>query len=37
VVWWVRLESGLADTDEVRSQVSAELAVLRAEWADAQP
>jgi len=37
VVWWVRLERGLADTDEVRSQVSAELAVLRAEWADAQP
>jgi len=37
VVWWVRLERGLPDTDQVRSQVSAELAVLRAGWADAQP
>jgi hypothetical protein len=36
VVWWVRLESGLPDTDEVRSQVGAALAVLRAERADAQ-
>lgn len=36
VVWWVRLESGLSDTDQVRSQVRAALAVLRAEWADAQ-
>ena len=35
VVWWVRLEDGLADTDELRSQIRAELAVLRAEWAEA--
>lgn len=36
VVWWVRLERGLADSDRVRSQVSAECAVLRDEWAQAQ-
>jgi hypothetical protein len=35
VVWWVRLE-GLADTDQVRSQVSAHRAVLRAEGAEAR-
>jgi hypothetical protein len=36
VVWWVRLEGGLADTAEVRSRISAERAVLREQWADAQ-
>jgi hypothetical protein len=36
VVWWVRLESGLSDTEQVRAQVRATLATLRAEWADAQ-
>jgi hypothetical protein len=36
VVWWVRLESGLPDTDLVRSLVRAAVAALRAEWADAQ-
>jgi len=36
VVWWVRLERGLADTVQVRSQISAELAVLHADWVQAQ-
>ncbi|PZS37102.1 MAG: hypothetical protein DLM58_00075 [Pseudonocardiales bacterium] len=36
VLWWVRLEGGLVDTDEVRSQIDAERAVLQAQWAQAQ-
>lgn len=36
VVWWVRLERGMPDTDQVRSELRATLAVLRAEWADTQ-
>ena len=36
VVWWARLEHGLADTEQVRSQLRAEIAVLRAEWLAAQ-
>ena len=31
VRWWARLEGGTPDTDQVRSAVSARLAVLRAE------
>jgi hypothetical protein len=33
VVWWVRLEDGLADTERVRMQVDAERALLRQRWA----
>jgi hypothetical protein len=36
VVWWVRLEGGLVDSDQVRAQIDAERAVLQAQWADAQ-
>jgi hypothetical protein len=36
VVWWVRLEGGLADSDQVRAQIDAERAVLQAQWAEAQ-
>ena len=36
VVWWVRLERGLADSEQVRAQMGAERAVLRADWAQAQ-
>jgi hypothetical protein len=34
VVWWVRLEGGLADTEPVRAQIDAERAVLQAQWVD---
>jgi hypothetical protein len=33
VRWWARLEGGTPDTDQVRSAVSARMAVLRAEHA----
>ncbi|PZS12396.1 MAG: hypothetical protein DLM57_19045 [Pseudonocardiales bacterium] len=36
VVWWVRLEAGLADTEQVRLQVSSECAGLRDDWAREQ-
>lgn len=36
VVWWVRLEGGLIDSEQVRAQIDAERAVLHAQWADAQ-
>ena len=32
VVWRARLENGAADTEQIRSAVSARLAILRAEW-----
>lgn len=32
VVWWVRLEGGLADSERVRALVSAERDALRAQW-----
>ncbi len=32
VRWWARLEDGTPDTDQVRSAVSARLAILRAEY-----
>ncbi|MDQ2748651.1 MAG: hypothetical protein M3Y44_03830 [Actinomycetota bacterium] len=35
VVWWVRLE-GVGDTEQVRTQIEAERAVLQAEWVQAQ-
>jgi hypothetical protein len=34
VVWWARLEGGLRDSEQVRAHVSAEIARLRAEWAE---
>lgn len=36
VVWWVRLEGGLVDTEQLRAQIEAERAVLQAQWAEAQ-
>ena len=30
--WWARLEDGTPDTEQVRSAVSARLALLRAQW-----
>lgn len=36
VVWWARLETGLAETEQVRALVSAECERLRADWAEAQ-
>jgi hypothetical protein len=30
--WWARLEAGTADTDQVRAAISAQLALMRAEW-----
>jgi hypothetical protein len=36
VVWWVRLEGGLADSEQVRAQIDAERAVLQAQWAETQ-
>lgn len=36
LTWWVRLEGGLVDSDEVRSQVDAERAALQAQWAQAR-
>lgn len=36
VVWWVRLEGGLVDSDQVRAEIDAERAALQAQWADAQ-
>jgi hypothetical protein len=30
--WWARLEPGTADTEQVRAVVTAELALLRADW-----
>jgi hypothetical protein len=36
VVWWVRLEAGLADTGQVRAQIDAERAALQAQWAEPQ-
>lgn len=32
LAWWARLEGGTADTPQVRSALSAQLALLRAEW-----
>jgi hypothetical protein len=32
VRWWARLEGGTADSDQIRSSVSARLAILRAEY-----
>jgi hypothetical protein len=37
VVWWVRLEGGLADTEPVRAQIDAERAVLQAQWTEGVP
>ena len=37
VVWWVRLESGLVDSEQVRAEIDAERAVLQAQWSEAQP
>jgi hypothetical protein len=37
VSWWVRLEAGTPDSPQMRSAVSARLAVLRSEWEDALP
>ena len=37
VVWWARLERGTPDTPQVRSAVSARLAILRAEHAAGEP
>lgn len=34
LVWWARLEPGTPDTEQVRSAISARLAILRAEWED---
>ena len=34
VVWWVRLESGLVDTPELRALLEAERVALREEWRD---
>jgi hypothetical protein len=36
VVWWVRLEGGLVDSERLRTQLDAERAVLQAQWAEAQ-
>jgi hypothetical protein len=36
VVWWVRLEGGLVDSEQVRAQIDTERAVLQAQWAEAQ-
>lgn len=36
VTWWARIESGTADTPQLRSAVSARLAILRADWEAAQ-
>jgi hypothetical protein len=32
VQWWARLEPGTRDTEDIRSAVSARLAMMRAEW-----
>jgi hypothetical protein len=34
VVWWARLEAGARDSEEVRADVRARLAALRATWSD---
>lgn len=36
VVWWVRLEGGLVDNEQVRTQIVAERAALQAQWSEAQ-
>lgn len=36
VVWWARLEPGTDDTEQLRSAISARLALLRAEWDQAR-
>lgn len=36
VVWWARLEPGTADGVDVRAAITARLAILRAEWAEAR-
>jgi hypothetical protein len=36
VVWWVRLEAGLVDSEQVRAQIDADRAALQAHWTEAQ-
>jgi hypothetical protein len=36
VVWWVRLEAGLLDSEQVRAQIDAERAALQTQWTEAQ-
>jgi hypothetical protein len=34
VTWWARLEQGAQDSPQIRSAISARLAILRSEWND---